>query len=387
MAAETAHALELLDRMVAFATVSACSNLDLIRFVEQYLSQEGVSSHLCYDETGERANLHALVGPAVDGGVVLNGHTDVVPVDGQRWTSDPFRLTERGGRLYGRGAVDMKGFLACMLAAVPLWKQMPLKRPIHISMCYDEEIGGFGAPGLIEDMAQTVPRPSVAIVGEPTEMRIVTGHKGAFEMRPEIIGLEAHASDPRKGANAISFAAQLIGYLENRARILAATPDPTSGFEPPFTTISVGTVHGGTARNVIPGYCALDWELRFIPGTDAEAVMADIHDYVSSTLLPDLNRQYPGADIRMRTEAKVPALDDRNSHEAVALLTEITGLNKTDVVPFGTDAGHFSDAGISTVVFGPGSIDQAHKPDEYIELSELGRCMAFLGKLGDRLAR
>lgn len=387
MEAETAHALLMLDRMVAFETISARPNLDLIRFVEQYLSQEGIPSHICHDETGERANIHAMIGPAVDRGVVLNGHTDVVPVDGQRWASNPFRLTERAGRLYGRGAVDMKGFLACMLAAIPVWKQKPLKRPIHISMCYDEEIGGFGAPILLADMARTVPRPSVAIVGEPTGMRIITGHKGAFEMRTEVTGFEAHASDPRKGANAILFAARFISYLEQRACELAAAPDPESSFDPPFATISVGTVHGGIARNIIPGSCAFDWELRLIPGTDGEALIAGICDYASGTLLPELRRQYPGADIRIQTQAKVPALDHQNSHEAVALLTEITGLNNTDVVSFGTDAGHFGNAGISTVVFGPGSIEQAHKPDEYIELSEVGRCMAFLDKLGDRLAQ
>jgi acetylornithine deacetylase len=382
----TGEAVQVLERLVAFESISARPNLDLVGYVREYLAARGVTAHLSYDDARARANLHATIGPAVDGGVVLNGHTDVVPVEGQVWTSDPFTLTERDGRLHGRGAVDMKGFLACMLASVPAWQARPLKRPIHVSMCYDEEIGGFGAPVLVEDMGRTAPRPSVAIVGEPTGMRIVSGHKGGFEMRTMITGFEAHASDPRKGANAIVSAARFIAMLDDLGRELAAAPRVGSPFDPAWTTISVGTIHGGAARNIIAGSCVFDWELRPVPGDDGTALIARIDDYARTVLLPEMRAASPAADIRTVTEACVPPLNHEDAREAVALLCELTGQNSADVVSFGTDAGHFCNAGISTVVFGPGSIDQAHKPDEYIERSQIDACMSFLDRLGDRLA-
>jgi acetylornithine deacetylase len=381
----TGEAVQVLERLVAFESISARPNLDLVGYVREYLAARGVTAHLSYDDARARANLHATIGPAVDGGVVLNGHTDVVPVEGQVWTSDPFTLTERDGRLHGRGAVDMKGFLACMLASVPAWQARPLKRPIHVSMCYDEEIGGFGAPVLVEDMGRTAPRPSVAIVGEPTGMRIVSGHKGGFEMRTMITGFEAHASDPRKGANAIVSAARFIAMLDDLGRELAAAPRVGSPFDPAWTTISVGTIHGGAARNIIAGSCVFDWELRPVPGDDGAALIARIDDYARTVLLPEMRAASPAADIRTVTEACVPPLNHEDAREAVALLCELTGQNSADVVSFGTDAGHFCNAGISTVVFGPGSIEQAHKPDEYIERSQIDACMSFLDRLGDRL--
>ena len=377
--------MQVLERLVAFESISARPNLDLVGYVRDYLAARGVTAHLSYDDARARANLHATIGPAVDGGVVLNGHTDVVPVEGQVWTSDPFTLTERDGRLHGRGAVDMKGFLACMLASVPAWQARPLKRPIHVSMCYDEEIGGFGAPVLVEDMGRTAPRPSVAIVGEPTGMRIVSGHKGGFEMRTMITGFEAHASDPRKGANAIVFAARFIAMLDDLGRELAAAPRAGSPFDPAWTTISVGTIHGGAARNIIAGSCVFDWELRPVPGDDGTALIARIDDYARTVLLPEMRAASPAADIQTVTEACVPPLNHEDAREAVALLCKLTGQNSADVVSFGTDAGHFCNAGISTVVFGPGSIEQAHKPDEYIERSQIDACMSFLDRLGDRL--
>jgi len=384
---ETTHAIKILSRMVAFETISGRSNIEFIDYVLQLLRQVGIEAHLSYDETGQRANIHAMIGPTVDGGVLLNGHSDVVPVDGQVWASDPFELSEREGRLYGRGSVDMKGFLACMLAAIPIWQAKPLIRPIHISMCYDEEIGGFGAPVLVKDISETVPRPAVAIVGEPTEMGIITGHKGGYEMRTEITGLAAHSSDPRNGANAIVAAARFIAYLEEMAHRLAANPDRKSSYDPPWSTINVGTLSGGLARNAVAGSCAFDWELRPLPGDDGEALLTEIEDYAASQLLPELCKQGPQADIKTVMQAKVPALNERFSGEAARLLSEITGQNSINVVPFATDAGHFCHAGISTAVFGPGSIERAHKPDEYIKISELTDCLVFLDRLGDRLCQ
>lgn len=381
----TGEAVSTLERLVRFETLSSRPNLDMIDYVRDYLAGYGLEAHVSHDETGTRANIHAWVGPAVDGGVVLNGHTDVVPVDGQDWSSDPFALTLRDGRLYARGAVDMKGFLACMLASVPAWQAKPLVRPVQISMCYDEENGGFGAPVLVGHMARTAPRPAVAIVGEPTMMKVVAGHKGGLELRTEITGLEGHASDPRRGANAIFCASRIIALLDDIGRELAAAPRAGSPYDPPYTTISVGTVHGGAARNIIAGSCHFDWEIRPVPGDDADAIVARVEDFARRKLLPQMRAVAPRAEISTVIEARVPPLDQASAGDAAQLVCELTGLNERGVVPFGTDAGHFCNAGISTVVFGPGSIEQAHKPDEYIELSQLDACMRFMDRLGDRL--
>jgi acetylornithine deacetylase len=380
-------AVAILDRLVAFESLPGRPNLDLIAYVRDYLAAAGIESFLSLDESGTRANLHGWIGPAVDGGVVLNGHTDVVPVDGQAWTSDPFQLTQRNGRLYGRGTVDMKGFLACMLAAVPGFQAHPLKRPIHLTFCYDEEIGGIGAPHLVAQMAAQGPQPAVAIVGEPTSFRIVCGHKGGFEMRTEFIGLAGHASDPRKGVNAISFASRFINKLQEIAAQLACEVREDSVFDPPYSTISVGTIHGGTARNVIAGHCVIDWELRPIPGEDGRAILSEIDRFADDELLPEMRTIAPQASIVTIEDAQVPALDPAEAAAAVALIGEITGLNSSECVSFGTDAGHFCRAGISTAVFGPGSIERAHRPDEFIEEVELAACLAFLDGLADRLSR
>jgi acetylornithine deacetylase len=346
-----------------------------------------VESALSLDDSGSRANLHAWIGPAVDGGVVLNGHTDVVPVDGQAWTSDPFRLTRRDGRLYGRGSVDMKGFLACMLAAVPMFQVQPLIRPIHLTFCYDEEIGGLGAPHLVAQIAAQGPQPAVAIVGEPTEFRIVSGHKGGFEMRTEIVGLPGHAADPRKGVNALFFAGRFIARLEQTAAQLAIEVRENSPFDPAYSTINVGTLHGGTARNVIAGHCVIEWELRPIPGEDGRAIVNEIDRFAREELLPEMRALAPQASIVTIEEALVPALAPADAAGAVALISEVTGLNSTECVSFGTDAGHFCHGSISTAVFGPGSIKRAHRPDEFIEERELAACLAFLDNLALRLTR
>ncbi|MBI1384583.1 MAG: acetylornithine deacetylase [Rhizobiales bacterium] len=387
MVDSSGHAIAILERLVAFETISGRTNLDFIAYVSDYLAGHGIAVRLSHDETGERANLHAIIGPGVDGGVLLNGHTDVVPVDGQVWSSDPFRLARRGDRLYGRGAVDMKGFLAAMLAMVPSWQRRQLVRPIHISMCYDEEIGGYGAPVLVEEVCGTGPRPAIALVGEPTGMRIVTGHKGGIELTTRITGLAAHASDPRKGANAILAAARLLTHMEEVGRGLAARPLEASPFDPAFATLNVGTIAGGAARNIVAGDCAFDWEVRPVPGTDGEAIVAGILAHAREVVLPELRASHPTADIATEVTALVPSLDPSGSGPAVALLTELSGRNDTEVVSFGTDAGFFARAGMSSAVFGPGNISEAHKPDEFIEIVEIERCLDFLDRLGARLER
>lgn len=379
--------IAVLERLVAFESLPGDTNLDLVGYVNSYLADRGIESRLSFDETARRANLYAVIGPHVDGGVVLNGHTDIVPVEGQAWSSDPFALVRHDGRLYGRGAVDMKGFLACMFASAAMFRDAGLRRPVHLTICYDEEIGGFGAPVLVEDMLKSGPRPAVAIVGEPTRMRLVSGHKGGHEMRTEFTGHAAHSSDPRKGVSAVQYAGRFVAHLVDVAEAMAAAPRPGSPYDPPYTTLTVGRIEGGTALNIIAQNCTVGWEMRPLPGEDGTAIIAAIERYASEELLPAMQAVAPGASIVTTTLADIPGLDDREAEAAVELVASVTGRNDTEVVPFGTDAGHFCAAGISTVVFGPGSVDQAHKPDEFIDISEIEACLTFFDRLAARLAK
>lgn len=377
-------AIAILGRLVAFPTISARPNGDITKYIQDYLASHGVESTLSFEETGERANIFATIGPNADGGVILNGHMDVVPVEGQTWRTDPFKLTREGDRLYGRGAVDMKGFLACVLASVPVFKAAGLTRPIHIAFSFDEEIGGYGMPVLLDWMAAHAPRPDVVVVGEPTKMKIITGHKGGYEMRAEVTGLAAHSSNPGQGVSAISYAMRLIAKIEEMGRARAAAPIAGSPFIPPYSTFNIGAIEGGAARNVTAGWCNFDWEYRPLPGEDGAAVIAEVQAFAAD-LTAEMQAASPDAGIRIITEVAVPALDDRNAEKAVALISGITGLNSRDVVSFGTDAGYFSDAGFSVAVFGPGDIDRAHKPDEFITVGELAEGLAFLEKIAVRL--
>ncbi len=380
MSDRLSNAIEILERLVAFPTISARPNGDITGYIQDYLASHGVESALSYEETGQRANIFATIGPDVDGGVVLNGHMDVVPVEGQTWRTDPFTLTRDGDRLYGRGSVDMKGFLACVLASVPVFQAADLSRPIHIAFSFDEEIGGLGMPVLLDWMAAHAPRPDVVIVGEPTEMKIITGHKGGYEMRAEVTGAAVHSSDPGQGVNAITYAMKLIAKIEEMHDARAAAPIPGSPFRPPYSTFNVGTIIGGAARNMTAGWCHFNWEYRPLPGEDGAAAIAEIADY-ATTLSAEMQAIDPNTGVTVITEVAVPALDDRNADKAVALISEITGLNSRDVVSFGTDAGYFSDIGLSVAVFGPGGIDRAHKPDEYITVGEIAEGLNFLGNL------
>jgi len=374
------RAVDILDQLVRFPTLSGETNLDMIAFVTRYLADHGVVSSISHDESGLRANLYATIGPEIDGGVLLNGHTDVVPVEGQEWSSDPFELRIVDDRLYGRGSVDMKGFLACMLAMTPEFKAMPLARPVHLSMCYDEENGGFGAPVLAGDIVSKTWRPSVAIVGEPTEMRMVGAHKGGLELRTEVTGFAAHACDPSKGVNAIMIAADMIAHLRKLAHDLSGRIDSESPCDPPHVTINVGTVHGGAARNVVAGDCAFDWEIRPTRSGQAETLLEEINNHFTTSLTP------VGASFQTTVEAVVPPLMYDPQSAAAQLVGKLTGMNSVGAVSFGTDAGHFQANGMSTIVFGPGSIDQAHKPDEFIELEQIRQCLRFLHKLGGELS-
>ena len=381
------NTVTILERLVSFDSVSGRPTHGIVGYITDYLASHGIEATLSYDAAGERANVFATIGPEVDGGVVFNGHTDVVPVAGQEWSSDPFILTRKGDRLYGRGSVDMKGFLACVLGAVPAFKAADLKKPVHIAFSFDEETGGLGMPYLLQHMAGKPFRPSVVVIGEPTGMNIITGHKGGYEMRTEVTGFEVHSSDPGKGVNAISCAMRMIAKIEEIGARLAARPAPGSPYVPPYTTFNIGTISGGVVRNATAGWCNFDWEFRPLPGDDGAAILAELDAYAAETLLPAMRAISADADIRNIAEVWVPPLDDRNAAEATEFVSKVTGLNSSDVVSFGTDGGYFSDAGFSTVVFGPGSINRAHKPDEYIEISELAEGLDFLEKAALRLAR
>ncbi|MEM7068447.1 MAG: acetylornithine deacetylase [Pseudomonadota bacterium] len=379
--------ISVLENLVGFDSISLRPTAPIVTFIQNYLAEQEIEATLSFEETGERSNVFATIGPKVDGGVVLSGHFDVVPVDGQDWSSDPFILTRREDRLYGRGSVDMKGFLACVLGSVPVFKAADLKKPIHIAFSFDEEVGGFGMPVLLDAMEQNTYRPEIVIVGEPTNMKLITGHKGGYEMRTEIIGQAVHSSNPLLGVNAISAATKLIAKIEEIAARTAAAPFPDSPFEPPYCTFNIGTIEGGSATNATAGWCNFKWEFRPMPGEDGEQYVDEVKAYAANELLPPMKAVFPDADVRIITETPVPALDNSNAAKAASFVSEITGINSQDVVSFGTDAGYFSDAGISTVVFGPGDIDRAHKEDEFIKVSELQQGLDFLEKVAQRLSR
>ncbi len=378
--------IEILENLVSFNSISGRPTDGIVGYIKDYLQGLGVDVTLSHDEAGERANVFATIGPETDGGVVFSGHTDVVPVEGQDWHTDPFKLTRKDDQLHGRGSVDMKGFLACVLGTVPSFQRAGLKKPIHIAFSYDEEIGGFGMPVLLKSMAGNSFKPEIVIVGEPTEMKLITGHKGGYEMRTEIDGYEVHSSNPSLGVSAISAAAKLIAKIEEIGARKAANPIPGSQYVPPYSTFNIGVIEGGTATNATAGWCNFKWDYRPMPGENGAATIAEIENYAAEELLPPMKTVNERADVRVITETPVPALDDRNAAAAAAFVSEITGLNSQDVVSFGTDAGYFSDAGFSTVVYGPGSITRAHQPNEFIKVGELAEGLGFLEKVAKRLS-
>ncbi|HEY8566529.1 MAG TPA: acetylornithine deacetylase [Beijerinckiaceae bacterium] len=375
--------LAMLERLVGFDTESQKSNLPLIDFVEDYLRQWGVPVVRSINAAGDKAALFATIGPQDRGGIVLSGHTDVVPVAGQAWTSDPFRLRVENGRAYGRGAVDMKGFGALALALVPEFLEADLKTPIHILLSYDEETTCLGVVDVIERLGQDLPRPVAVIVGEPTELEVADAHKSIVTFNTTVHGFEAHSSKPALGANAVAAAAELVCELNRIADDMMAQGDPTGRFDPPYTTVHVGTIHGGTARNILAKTCSFHWEFRGVPGLDLEAIPARLERFVTEVALPRLNRFGPYGRIETVQEVSVPGLDPEPGSEAERLALRLAGRNATISVPYATEAGRFQTAGIPTIVCGPGSIDQAHQPDEYITLDQLEAGAAFMRRLAE----
>lgn len=380
------NTVSLLERLIAFPTISERSNLEMIVHLAQRLEDAGARVEIYHDETGKKANLFATLGPNVDGGIVLSGHTDVVPVAEQTWSSDPFEMREEDGRLFGRGTCDMKGFIAAAVTMAPQFSEAVRDRPLHFAFTYDEETGCFGARALVDSLKARGIRPGVAIIGEPTSMRIIEGHKGCFEYTTHFHGLAGHGSSPDRGVNAVEYAARYITRLLDLKDQLRARAPADSRFDPPWTTINTGGLQGGVAHNVIASQATLDWEMRPVQISDAEFVKADLNAYCEDVLLPAMRAVHPEAEITTETIGEVQGLEPADENEALEIVSELTGSNGADVVPFGTEAGIFQDYGMSAVVCGPGSIEQAHKADEYVEINQLDQCLGMMERLAAKLS-
>lgn len=377
---------QILAELVAFPSVSADGNHAVTEHIAALLETAGARLWLAPDATDTKLNLFATIGPDLPGGVVLSGHTDVVPVEGQPWATDPFTMVERDGRLYGRGTCDMKGFVAACVAMAPRFAARDLKVPVHFAFTYDEEIGCLGAQALTATLAARKIKPAAAIIGEPSMMRPVEGHKGCFEYTTRFTGLEGHGSNPDLGVNAIQYAARMVNRLCELRADLESRATADSAFYPPQTTLNIGALTGGLAHNVIPGAARLDWEMRPVTPEDAtfvKAEMATLHD----ELLTEMRAVFPGAAIETETIAEVVGLTPDPASVATKLVMDLTGANRAGLVPFGTEAGLFQQIDIPAVICGPGDIAQAHKPDEFLALDQLELCLGMLGRLAARLER
>jgi len=379
-------AREILENLVAFPTVSDVSNLPVIEFIAAYLASWGIESHRVFDETGQKANLYAHIGPKVAGGVVLSGHTDVVPVKGQAWSSDPFQVIERDGRLYGRGTCDMKGFDALALSAVPLAIERGITRPLQIAMSYDEEVGCLGAPLMIDAMRDHLPRAGAVIVGEPSMMKVVTGHKGAIGFKTEVRGVEVHSSLMHTGVSAVMTAARLVEWLRARfVENMDETPNEMDApFVPPFTTLHVGVIHGGTAGNITARDCSFLTDIRCPPSQSPTAWMERYIEEVRR-IEAEIQAISPEARITVTPRMANPALVPETDGAAEALARQLTGDNGLHVVSYGTEAGQFQERDYSTIVCGPGNIEQAHQPDEFVSLAQFQAGERFMQRLVDSL--
>lgn len=373
---------ELLARLVSFDTTSYRSNLDIIAFIEDYLHGHGVASRRIVSDDGQKSSLYATIGPDGEGGVALSGHTDVVPVDGQTWTSDPFTVRAADGRFYGRGTADMKGFIAAVLAATPDFKRRKLKTPIHFAFSYDEEVGCLGVRPMLAELGKELPRPRMVIVGEPTSMQVVDAHKGPVRWLVEVKGRAAHSSMAPLGVNAITFAARLIGELERIEADLKKNVR-NARFDPDYPTLQVTMLEGGTASNIIPISCTFGFEVRALPGLDPAIIERRLRQFAETECLPEMRLVAPEADIAITRKNSVTPFGADRTSDVVALALKLTGQNETHTVSFATEAGLFQEAGAPAVVCGPGDIAQAHTADEWIAESEIAKCAAFLERLGD----
>ncbi|EFD5123249.1 acetylornithine deacetylase [Klebsiella pneumoniae] len=371
----------LLERLVAFDTTSRESNLALIDFVWHYLTDLGVNCELIHNAGRSKANLYARLGPAGSGGILLSGHSDVVPVDGQNWSVPPFALSERDGKLYGRGTADMKGFIACMLAAVPHFLAQPLAQPLHLAISYDEEVGCLGVRTLLDVLASRPEKPDLCLIGEPTELQPVLGHKGKLAVRCEVQGAACHSAYAPQGVNAIQYAAKLIHRLTAIGEVFAAPERQDTRFDPPFTTVQTGLIQGGRALNIVPAECTFDFEVRTLPQDDAQQVAEELERYAQRELLPQMRAVNSDTEIRFYPLSSYPGLYTAAQSAAAQLLAHLTGSEAFSTVAFGTEGGLFHQAGIPSVICGPGSMAQGHKPDEFITIEQLDACDAMLRRL------
>lgn len=385
MTKPSAEALAMVRQLIEMPTVSRDSNLALIYWIQEHLQSLGVESTLVYDDSGKKANLYATLGPQDKPGIVLSGHTDVVPIDGQEWNTDPFTLTEKDGRLYGRGTSDMKSFVAVALSYAPKFLAQKLETPIHYAFTYDEEVGCLGAKKLIQVLKDMPVKPKACIVGEPTEMQVIAQHKGKKSWRVDVRGFECHSSLTHLGANAVEAAAELIAFIKGLARKKRAHGPFDGEFAPPYTSLHTGTVNGGTALNIVPKDCSFLWEIRYLPQDDVGALYDEVVAYARNKLEPELKAIEPSCGFTFTQISEFPGLATDDRAGVVELAKALTGANRVQKVAFGTEAGLFSELGIPTIVCGPGSIEQAHKPDEFIALEQIALCEAFMARLLERV--
>jgi acetylornithine deacetylase len=386
MTAMDLSAREILEKLVSFDTTSHKTNLPLLDFVEEYLASHGLSGFRVYDETGEKANLFVSAGPEEPGGIVLSGHVDVVPVIGQAWTTDPFELTEMAGKLYGRGSCDMKGFVALSLWAVPQFIKRGLKEPVHLAISYDEEVGCLGVRRLLEKLAAEDQTAKLCIVGEPTEFQPVVAHKGKWSFKAKVRGKECHSSLAPNGVNAVEYAAEAITWLRREGRRFAAEGARDELYDLKHTTVHVGTLHGGTALNIVPQEAEFVFEYRYIAADDPAEIHARFLKFIQEELEPEMQAIEPSTGFTFETVSQIPGLDVDANHAVVNLARQLSGRNDHAKVAYGTEAGLFQEiTDIPTVVCGPGNIEQAHKPDEFLTLDQLAKGEEFMRRLGDRV--
>jgi acetylornithine deacetylase len=382
--------VDLIRQLIGFPTTSRDSNLELIHFVRDHLKRNGVDDvRLTFDDDRRKANLFATLGPRAPGGrggLVLSGHTDVVPVEGQPWDTDPFTMVERDGRLYGRGASDMKGFVGVVLSKLPAFMQRELKTPVHVAFSYDEEIGCIGVRRLIADLADAGVKPAACMVGEPTLMRPIVAHKGKHSWRCKVRGHASHSAYAPQGVNAVEAACEIVAFMKAMQRRFRDEGPYLPEFDVPHTTVHTGVIRGGTQLNIVPHECTFDFEFRFLPGADPDALFDAVKGYAEGTLLPEMHRVQPGTGFTWELLSSMPGLNVDANDEIVKLARALSGLSDTGAVSYGTEAGLFEQAGIPSVICGPGSIEQAHKPNEWVSLDQIAQCERFIDGVIDRVS-
>jgi acetylornithine deacetylase len=386
LAESASQSLPLIRDLIGFPTVSRNPNRELIDYVGGFLKKHGVAYDVIWNEDGRKGNLWATIGPADRRGVILSGHSDVVPVDGQDWTSDPFTMRQANGRLFGRGVADMKSFIAIVLGFVPEMVRRPLKAPLHLAISYDEEVGCMGVRSLVDRLAGMAVKPALCIVGEPTSMKVIIGHKGGRAYRVRITGKAAHSSLTPQAVNAIHYAAELIMFLRSIGEGWAADGPFDPDFDITHSTLSTGLISGGAAMNIVPEHCEVTFEFRHLAGVHAESVVERIQSFARDKLLPGMRKVAPETDITFEPLYEYPGLDVAPEHPAVTFVKQLVDRNDHSKVAYGTEAGLFQNgAGVASIVCGPGSIEQAHKPDEWLDLSQVEQCERFMRRLLDRM--